>query len=351
MSMNKRSFGAILVVGLFVSVFLGVAVTAGPVYAQGAPKTIELKWSTQWAPNSAEAEDTKKFGDLITKRTDGKVKISYFHAETLGKSRDFLEMLDKGVADIITIIPSMYQGQFDMMGVFDVPMLGVVYRPVATEIAWELFYNGNLKEFDKYKVLAFDPSDAFTTLLRKKKITRLDDFKGLKIRTPSAMLGGLMTAFGATPISMPASEVYMAMDRGVIDGYVSSFTSMISRKMYEVGSYVIGSPRLCSGVIPILMSRKVWNSLPRDAQEGIEDAITEYKYVSLRNYQDRDKAVYDVMKRNKVTVIDLSPAETARVQKAADAIIDKWAAERDAKGQPGKTSIELVRKIIGRYSF
>ncbi len=349
--MNKRSFGTTLVVTLYVCVFLGVAVTAGPAYAQGTAKVFELKWSTQWAPNSAEAQATKAFADLITKRTDGKVKISIFHAETLGKIRDFLEMLDKGICDIVTIIPPMYGGQFEMMGLFDLPMLGIVSRPIAAEVAWELFYAGNLKEFDKFKVLAFTGSDDFAILLRKKKVTKMEDLKGLKIRTPNPYAGSLVAAFGAVAVSMPASEVYMAMDRGVIDGYVSGSTSLVSRKMYEVGKSLIASPRLNAGIIPMLMNKRVWSSLPPDVQLGVEEAMNEFKYVQLRNYEDDDKAFVDIMKKNKVEIINLGPNEVTKMKKASEPIISKFAADRDAKGQPGKKSIDMVRNALGRYPF
>lgn len=349
--MEKKSLrtmlGSIcLVVVLLALTHIGFAAPATP-----APKAFELKWSTQWAPGSADAIATQSLGDLIVKRTGSRVKITYFHAETLGKSRDFLDMLDRGVCDIVTVIPSMYPGQFEMAGLFDLPMLGISNRPVAAEVAWELFFAGYLKEYEKFKVLAFAGSDSICMLLRKKKVTTLEDLKGLKIRVPGTFVADLLTTFGASPISIPAGEAFMAMDRGVIDGYVSGSASIIGRKLYEVGAYFIGSPRFNAPVIPMLMNNSKWSSMPPDVQLNVEQAIAEFKYIQLRHYQDADRAVDETMKQHKVEVIELSASEVARLQKAAAPIIDKWVAEKAAKGQPAKEMVELVRKIIGRYTF
>jgi TRAP-type transport system periplasmic protein len=318
--------------------------TAAPVQPA---KTWDLKFSTHFAPGGDDATDFESLGKLIAEKTGSKVKFTFYHGETLGKVNDFGTMLDKGVHDCCVIIGNYYPGKFDSTTLFDLPMIGL-NRPMAQNVAWELYYQGLFKEYANYKVLGFRGSDPMGFFM-KKKASSFDELKGLKIRAPGPAAADLFTNMGITPVSMTSGELYMAMDRGVLDGLITGGASILSRKLTEVGKCYIANPIISGAILSIVMNKNTWNSLPPDIQIQVDQAIAEFKYVSERFWQPKDAAFIDSLKKANIEIVYVSADEMKKAEKYVAPVWTKWTADMKAKGQLGQELIDATQKIKERY--
>ena len=153
---------------------------------------------------------------------------------------------------------------------------------------------------------------------------------------------------GGTPVSMPGPDVFMALDRGTLDGATTGYEFAYAQKWYEITKYV-SVTGMYGGCNEDLMNKDTWNSLPADVQLGVEQAIARYKYDFEYHFQDMDKAVSTLFAEQGCTVYEFSPEALAEMRVAAQTVINKWIAAQEAKGLPAQAMIDHVWKIIDRY--
>ena len=155
--------------------------------------------------------------EKLAAATDGKTTIRVYPGGELGKGpvKQYDRVID-GVADIVYALPGYTASQFRQTLLAEVPGI-VTPGSNKTEIVWKNI--GMLdKEFKRAKLLGLWTSDDASLLMAEKKIEKLSDLKGLKIRVPSKNTGRLIEAWGATAVSMPITQVYQSMETGVVDG-------------------------------------------------------------------------------------------------------------------------------------
>jgi TRAP-type C4-dicarboxylate transport system substrate-binding protein len=291
--------------------------------------------------------DDDKLAKLINDGTNGRVKINMYHSESLGKISDYLTLLEGGVVNIALINTGYYPGQFAIEPGLELPLLGFSTREQRSQLTWDLYNKGYLKGLNNYKVISFNPIP-FTTVFLKKKVQTLTDFNGLKIRATDVSVRNLLELAGASPISMPGGELYMGIDRGIIDGVVTADESFLSYKLFEVAKYAMYEPKLGSGCNVVIMAKDSWNSLPADLQAQVNKIIESYKTQYLQAGQEQDKLSPETMKKQGMDVYSLSPEETAKLKALAATIKEKWIATQEANGLPAKEMMSLVDKYLAQ---
>src|SRR5208337_3769644 len=137
----------------------------------------------------------------------------------------------QGVSETAYFIPSYTAGRFPLTTVMELP-IGVPSAKVGTQVIWELYEKYLKSEYAGVKLLSLwtiQPAHIFTT---KKPIRTLGDLKGLRIRSPGPLQTITLREFGASPISMPASDLYDALQRGMVDGMLTDFAAL---KGFKIG--------------------------------------------------------------------------------------------------------------------
>jgi len=146
------------------------------------------------------------------------------------------------------------------------------------------------------KWLASSPYSPDFGCMTTKKITSAADYKGMKLRTPDKGFAALFQGNGASPVVMSSSDVYMAIERGTIDGGVSGTTSFVSRKWYEVADYCM---TLGTGpnIQMLLANLEWWNSLDKDTQDAVWQAAKDMEIwaceAALKDQVDSVQALKD----------------------------------------------------------
>jgi TRAP-type transport system periplasmic protein len=311
-------------------------------------KPIELKWTSQWVPGSDDVEADLILARMLNERTGGRVHATYYGSESLGKTADWINMLNGGVAQMGSIMLGTYPGTFDLELITDLPMLGIPDRNACIDVLWELYNKGYLKGFSNFKVMGFKGGTPLSQFFGSKKVQTLEDYKGLKMRGSSAPFNAFYSKLGASAVAVTGPEIYMSMDRGVIDGFSTAWSYVVQVKLYEVAKYCIWSPAIGIGSPSIVMSKQIWDSIPADIQKIIDQVIIDYKSELKKYYEAKDKVGPETLQKNGIEVYNLSDSEAARFKQIAASVADTWIAEREAKGLPAKAAYETSQQFLAK---
>jgi TRAP-type transport system periplasmic protein len=306
-------------------------------------KIYNWKMTAFFPAGHSENKQLVQYIDTLNKRTNGAVKISLYES-TLGSPNDHFDMVKNNAVQLGFLAEGYSVGRMPVGSLLNLPFefdnMPDMYKTYA-----EWLKAGYLKEMtDNFKVLFYKPTMFQHFFLRNKKVTKLEDFKGMKVRALSGLQGQAIAALGATGVSMPGGELYMALQTGVIDGTVTGVDNVVDRKFYEVAKYGLRNP-VYSGIWIVAMNKETWNSLPKELQTLMEEIGQEVQAAEQKRTLDSEKAYWDTVRQKGMDVYTIPPDEIARWKKATSAVDDKYVAEWSAKGYPVKEALALMRKI------
>jgi C4-dicarboxylate-binding protein DctP len=302
---------------------------ATPAAAQ-AP--IVLKFSHVVAPDTPKGKGAEKFKELGEKYTNGKVKIEVYHNSSLYKDKEELEALQLGAVQMLA--PS--NSKFGPIGVrefevYDLPFIlpdkKAVRRVNDGKLGQRLL---KLLEPKGMVGLAYW-DNGFKLMSANKPLREPEDFKGLKFRIQSSKVLELqMRALGALPQIMAFSEVYQALQTGVVDGQENTPSNMYTQKMHEVQKFTTLSDHGYIGYV-VVVNKKFWEDLPGDVRTQLTKAMDEAtKYSNDISEKENSEALADMKKSGKTEFITLTPAQKANWKKALQPVYED-AAKRVTK--------------------
>jgi len=315
--------------------FLVWLVAACSVMAAGASfadAPIIIKFSHVVAKDTPKGKAAEKFKELAEAATKGKVKIEIYPNSTLYKDKEELEALQLGAVQMLA--PSL--AKFGPLGVkefelFDLPFIFADKKALAkiTEgpIGREL-----LNKLDAKGILGLAYWDnGFKMMSSNRPIHTPTDMKGLKMRIQaSKVLDEQMRVLGANPQVMAFSEVYQALQTGVVDGAENPPSNLYTQKMHEVQKHLTVTNHGYIGYA-VIVNKKFWDKLPVDVRTQLESAMREAsKYANTIAQQENDRALEAVKKAGTTTVYVPNEKEKAAWQ-AALLPVQKTMADRIGK--------------------
>ncbi|RZB30360.1 MAG: hypothetical protein SRB1_02640 [Desulfobacteraceae bacterium Eth-SRB1] len=340
--MKKKLFVAMLIVSFLTASFI----YADVVYAQS--KTVKLNYSIFFPPTHGQCKAGVSWAKEVEKRTNGMVKITVFPAGTLTKANQCYDGVVKGISDLGMSCFAYTRGRFPLMEAVDLPH-GYPNGRVATHVATEFYKLMNPEELKDVKVLyihAHGPGLLHT----KKPVRKLEDLKGLKIRS-TGLSAKVSAALGAVPVAMPQSSTYEALQKGVVEGTFTPIETLKGWKQAEVIKYTTD----CSGVgyttaMFVVMNLKKWNSLPGDIQKTIEEISEEWVDVHGKIWDKGDAEGRDFTLSLGNEIIPLSEKESSRWVNAVKPLVDNYIKAAGEKNLPGDKAVAEVKKLITKYS-
>jgi len=323
-----------------VAALAGVVTLCGAALAQ-AP--IVIKFSHVVAIDTPKGKASEFFAKRAAELTKGKVKVEVYANSTLYKDKEEMEALQLGAVQMLA--PSL--AKFGPLGVkefevFDLPFIfdntaelhKVTQGPVGKQLLAKLDAKG-------IKGLAFW-DNGFKSFSANKPLKTPDDFKGQKMRIQSSkVLESQMRSVGALPQVMAFSEVYQALQTGVVDGTENPHSNLYTQKMHEVQKFVTVSDHGYLGYA-VITNKKFWDGLPADVRGPLEQAMKEATdYANKIAQEENDAALEQVKKSGKSQVIVLTPQERLGLKKAM------LKTHKEMESRIGKEMIDAVYKETG----
>lgn len=303
--------------------------------------TVVLKLAHHTAIDSAYDVAAKHYADLVYERTDGRVKIEVYPAAQLGGERDVLEGLKLGTIDMSLNTSALIMNITPEFGLLDLPFLFEDYDHARACLDGEpgQLLADKLLEENGIRMLGGWCSGFRVMMTTDKKIEKLEDFKGLKMRAPETPVYiDMFTALGANPTPIPYSEVYTAMQTGVVEGVEVAAEPMYTSKFHEVGKYIVRTNHIFSTMCPLINEKK-FKSLPEDVQQIMIDTMKEATDYEWEKFLEADEAALQAMVDSgcELNEIDRQP-----LMDACASVQDKYVEELNA--QEFMDSIQKLKK-------
>jgi len=329
---------------LSTTVALVALLVLAPCGSQAQQQTIQLKYVTAHTSGHPMNAPDLEWIKRVEERTGGRVKVTVFLG-TMGKVTDLYDMVLGGVVDVTHIGSGWAGGRMPLSEAVDLPF-EVLNMEAAGKVMEELFSQGLLKELDPFKVLLQHPTPTGNLFLRNKKVTTLEQMGGMKIRPIPGVSTALVESWKAVPVAVRTPDLYMAVDKGEIDGFFSGPDNVVADKLYEPCKYQLKIPTF-SGAWVALMNKNTWNKLPPDIQKIVDQVnkeVRDFFYEYFGNIHQKSQALLN----QKLEAYSLSPIEEARWRKAAETVTDKWVADMEAKGLPGRKVVQVMRGVVAK---
>lgn len=317
-----------------------------------SPKVIELKMAHIMPTKHVQHVHVMvPFAEEVNKATEGRVKITIYPGGVLAKAPDQFDAAVAGITDFAYGVQAYTPGKFPLTSVLELPFM-FTSGVHGTKVFWELWENipELRKEYSGAKVCWLwtgDPGQLFTT---KKPVRTMSDFKGLKIRTHSMVLKSALELLGAVPVTMPISEVYENLQKGVIDGCIVPWSAVYDFSLYEVVRYATVSNFYVSAFFMVMNPSSFDRLSPKDQKilEGMMGKRMGEKAAKV--YDDAAQLGINYLKKSGASIYTLTQDELDRWEKTVDPIYKKWINDMESKGLPGKKVYEEARRLAKKYS-
>lgn len=335
MKLIAKGFGSALAA---VTLML-VASAGGPAFAADP---ILIKFSHVVTPDAPKGRGAEKFKELAEKYTQGRVKVELYPNSQLYKDKEEIEALQLGAVQMLA--PSL--AKFGPLGakefeVYDLPFLmpdiNAVHTVFDGEVGKRLL--GSLSSKGIIGLTYWD--NGFRIFTANKPLRMPADFFGQKMRIQSSkVLEAQMRTLGGVPQVMAFSEVYQALQTGVVDGSEGDRTNAYTAKLFEVQKHITLSDHGYLGYA-VIANKIFWDSLPPDVRGQLEKALTESTVYVRQIAHDLDVEAEAAMKKSgKTELIELTGEQKAAWVAALQPVYEQVSA------RVGKALIEEVRAVV-----
>ncbi|MFH1797188.1 MAG: TRAP transporter substrate-binding protein [Pseudomonadota bacterium] len=322
---------------------MALALAAALFAATSVASAAELKLADFQPPTHFVVKNVyDPFAAQISEKTGGAVTVKVYMGGELGPgpAEQYSRAVD-GVTDIAFGLPGYTASNFPKTLLAELP--GVISADTGTARM-----NANVEMLsDEYKRVVLlgiwnnAPNIIFTA---NKPVRTLADLKGLKIRVPSRNAGLVVEAWGASPVSMPAPEIYNAMQTGVIDGAMTDATTLGAFKLAEVTKYITTGMDTTISSFFLIMNRDSFEALSEDQQKVVSEAGREAAMNGNKAWLGiADKALAGFAAAEGKEVVTLSGEEAAKFNAASAAVLDKVVAEAEAQGIAAKAFVDALK--------
>ncbi|MDN4999366.1 TRAP transporter substrate-binding protein [Bradyrhizobium sp. GCM10027634] len=305
-----------------------------------AQSPVIIKFSHVVATDTPKGKASEKFKELAEKYTDGKVKVEVYPNSTLYKDKEELEALQLGSVQMLA--PS--NSKFGPLGirefeVFDLPYIlpdlktlrKVTEGPLGARLLKLLEPKGitGLAYWD----------NGFKQMSANKKLITPADYQGVKFRIQSSrVLQAQFKALGSLPQVMAFSEVYQALQTGVVDGQENTWSNIYTQKMHEVQKYITETNHGYIGYV-VIVNKKFWDGLPADIRDQLSKAMKEATdFNNAQSQKENDDAMAEIKKSGKSEIIKLTSEQDEAMRKAMEPVY------KDAASRVGQPLIDEFQK-------
>lgn len=308
-----------------------------------AQNPIVIKFSHVAAADTPKGRAVEFFKQRAEELTKGKVSVEVYANSVLYKDKEELEALQLGSVQMLAPVA----GKFGPAGVKEFEVFDMPYLFPDTDALHRVTHGpvgaGLLKKLEPRGMVGLAFWDAgFRVFSSNKPIRTPDEIKGQKIRINSSKVNqAIIKSVNALPQSMAFSEVYQALQTGVVDGADGNLPNLYTQKQYEVQKYVTLTHHTYSGYV-VVANKAFWDGLPADVRTSLETAMKEATAFNEKVAEEDEAAAVAAIKASgKTEIYTPTPAEKSQWVKAMAPVQD------DLASRVGKDLVAAIRKETG----
>ena len=331
--MKRRDILAAAGVGLAATALAGckeeAKSSAAPQEGSSA-QTFTWKMVTSWPKNfPGVGVGAERFAKLVDEMSNGRLKVKVYAAGELVPALEVFDAVSRGTAEMGHGAPYYWKGKVPAAQFF----CALPFGPNAQEMNAWLHYGGGQALWEEvYKPFGVLPMACGNTGVQtagwfNKEMNSVDDFKGLKMRTPG--LGGeVLTKMGGTVVNMPAGEIFTAMQTGAIDAteWIGPYNDLALGLHKAAKYYYTPGWQEPSVLFELDVNLKAWETLPADLQAIVRAAARDVNGDMLDDYNAKNMKAMEQLKADGVEVRRLPDEVLARLKEVAAEVVDASAA-------------------------
>ncbi len=300
--------------------------------ACGAAAAQDIKERTlKFAANAPEGHPAvvgmRKFVELVTAKSGGKIKVNLFLAGVLGSDQANVSAVQGGTLEMAVMNTGILASVAKELAIFDFPFLFANEResdalcdgPVGRKLHAKLEEKGIVG-------LSYWELGYRQITNSKRALNKVEDIDGLKLRViPNPINVAWVKALGANPTPLPFPEVYGALEQKAIDGQENPIGVIASNKFWEVQKYMAITNHQYNPQT-VLFSKKIWDTLSAAEKKLLDDAADEAAIVQRQQSRAAVATNLELLKKNGMTVTEFSPAEVAKLRDKMKPVIAQFSA-------------------------
>ncbi len=317
--------------------FLGSAINA---------QEVKLRYSLLWPATHPGTKLAGEWAKEVEAATSGRVKVTLFPGNTLSAPMQAYDNVVKGVADMASCLLAYAPGRLPLSEVLQQP-LGWQNGYQASMAANAYYKKFKPKEFDDVQVM-FLHGAAPGFIFTKKAVNSIKDVKGLRIKA-NAENADIVKNLGGAPVTMPVSEAYDSVQRGVIDGTLFPIEALQGYKIGEVVKTVIqdyGMSYMTS--FYTIMNKDKWNAISAADRAAIEKINDVYAEKQAKLWVQGDANAKDFALKKGVKFLEVSKADQAKTAALMKPILESYVAMAKSKGLPGAEALKFCQDYIAK---
>ena len=307
-TMNRKRFYSISLVLVLLLTLSSFPILAGPAHA----KKVTIKAISAWPTNEVSVADDylvfiKKANEQLKAKHPGEAEIVYIGGPEVIPTRDQPESLRQGVVHMYFGSDAYYAG---IAPAANSSRLSQLYSWEEEERGADAIFNEiHQKKLNSYYLGRLASEFGFQLYLNK-PVKTPEDIKGLRIRVSPIYLE-FMNAIGAAPVDTSPGDIYQALERGVVDGFIWPFYTIRTWGWHEVSKYVVGPQfyKVCHG---ILINMDVWNQLSKPVQQTLHDVLREEARLAAERDAKKVAEEKELLQKAGMKFITFSEADTQR---------------------------------------
>ena len=355
--MRKKCGIDLVVTGVALLVILPILSLFTGHVAAAEKKVFNWKFSSHASPGSkALALCQLWWAEQVEKRSNGQIKVKMYWVDELCGPKEMMIAVRNRLADVVGNVPSYTPGEAPIWNSTYLPFLCaprvdqsvVIYNLLAKES------KPFIDEMDKFNCVYGGAYDCPSyNLMGKKPLRNTDDFKGLRIRC-SSDVGAIFKQFGAAPMQVPVTEVYSALDTGLIDLAAFSFLTFNAYKFDEISKYYISDLDISAGATMYYINKDAWNELPDNLKKVVQSVIDDSPAFmwDFANLPDRTNEANRMIKQRNIEIIHFPKAERAKLMAKAEEVWDSWA-KRSGNYENAKRAladfVKIRDEVVAKY--
>jgi len=283
------------------------------------------------------------FADAVSEQTEGRVTINVYPSNELGPPPTTVDSVVSGAFEMGFVLAAYTPGRFPLTSILEFPFMfetALQGNLVAADMRDDL----QEYEYSDMKLLWVGGTDIAKIFINK-EVTDVAGLAGLKLRSPGLLYNELYAKLGATELSLPVSDLYDALDRGIVDGSLMSPSALISFKLSEVTDNIIDLDVYMNPLI-FVMNSDAWAKVSEADQQVMEALLAEFPATIGGQYDEEFEAGVKHGIEKGINFITFSAEEEANFHAITDPLKDKWVADMDAKGLAGTEMYEKALQYI-----